>query len=102
MAEQQVTIGGNHATRSSHRFFVVAHAEIQSSSEGVYQLPDAQRDPLHDENRSLTTRPADEEMTILDRMAVRFSRSDTQSSHQSRRNSSRCKRAPMKCSSIGP
>jgi MoxR-like ATPase len=67
MAEQQVTIGGR--TFEVPRPFLVMATQNPIESEGVYQLPDAQRDrfmmkvvlgyPNHDE-----------EMQIVDRMAV--------------------------------
>jgi MoxR-like ATPase len=68
MAEQQVTIAG-----TSHPvpqpFFVVA-TQNPIESEGVYQLPDAQRDRFM--MKIVLEHPtADEEMTILDRMSVK-------------------------------
>ena len=68
MAEQQVTIGGvTHQVPAP--FFVVA-TQNPIESEGVYQLPDAQRDRFM--MKILLTHPtSDEEMVILDRMAVR-------------------------------
>jgi MoxR-like ATPase len=68
MAEQQVTIGGKtHLVPTP--FFVVA-TQNPIESEGVYQLPDAQRDRFM--MKILLTYPtADEEMLIIDRMAVR-------------------------------
>ena len=67
MAEQQVTIGGiTHPVPSP--FFVVA-TQNPIESEGVYQLPDAQRDRFM--MKIVLDHPtADEEMTILDRMAI--------------------------------
>lgn len=67
MAEQQVTIGGiTHPVDSP--FFVVA-TQNPIESEGVYQLPDAQRDRFM--MKIVLDHPtADEEMTILDRMSV--------------------------------
>jgi len=67
MAEQQVTIGGiRHEVPKP--FFVVA-TQNPIESEGVYQLPDAQRDRFM--MKILLTHPTpDEEMLILDRMAV--------------------------------
>ena len=67
MAEHQVTIGGvTHAVPEP--FFVVA-TQNPIESEGVYQLPDAQRDRFM--MKILLTHPTtDEEMLILDRMAV--------------------------------
>ena len=68
MAEQQVTIGGvTHAVPNP--FFVVA-TQNPIESEGVYQLPDAQRDRFM--MKIVLDHPtADEELTILDRMSVR-------------------------------
>ncbi len=67
MAEQQVTIGGV-AHPVPKPFFVVA-TQNPIESEGVYQLPDAQRDRFM--MKILLTHPTpDEEMLILDRMAV--------------------------------
>ncbi|WP_395153004.1 AAA family ATPase [Ilumatobacter sp.] len=67
MAEQQVTIGGiTHPVQPP--FFVVA-TQNPIESEGVYQLPDAQRDRFM--MKIVLDHPsADEEMMILDRMAV--------------------------------
>ena len=67
MAEQQVTIGGiTHPVEPP--FFVVA-TQNPIESEGVYQLPDAQRDRFM--MKIVLDHPtADEEMMILDRMAV--------------------------------
>jgi MoxR-like ATPase len=68
MAEQQVTIGGvTHPVPSP--FFVVA-TQNPIESEGVYQLPDAQRDRFMMKIVLDHPTPA-EEMTILDRMAVK-------------------------------
>jgi MoxR-like ATPase len=68
MAEQQVTIGGvTHPVPSP--FFVVA-TQNPIESEGVYQLPDAQRDRFM--LKIVLDHPsAEEEMVILDRMSVR-------------------------------
>ena len=67
MAEQQVTIGGiTHPVEPP--FFVVA-TQNPIESEGVYQLPDAQRDRFM--MKIVLDHPtADDEMAILDRMAV--------------------------------
>lgn len=67
MAEQQVTIGGiTHPVAPP--FFVVA-TQNPIESEGVYQLPDAQRDRFM--MKIVLEHPtADEEMMILDRMSV--------------------------------
>ncbi len=67
MAEKQVTIGGIRH-RVPEPFFVVA-TQNPIESEGVYQLPDAQRDRFM--MKVLLTHPTpDEEMLIIDRMAV--------------------------------
>src|SRR5829696_3327384 len=67
MAEQQVTIGGvTHPVPTP--FFVVA-TQNPIESEGVYQLPDAQRDRFMMKIVLEHPTPA-EEMLILDRMAV--------------------------------
>ena len=67
MAEHQVTIGGiTHPVPDP--FFVVA-TQNPIESEGVYQLPDAQRDRFM--MKIVLDHPtAHEEMVILDRMAV--------------------------------
>jgi MoxR-like ATPase len=67
MAEQQVTIGGvTHKVPTP--FFVVA-TQNPIESEGVYQLPDAQRDRFM--MKVVMTHPsAEEELAILDRMTV--------------------------------
>lgn len=67
MAEQQVTIGGvTHPVPEP--FFVVA-TQNPIESEGVYNLPDAQRDRFM--MKIVLDHPsADEELTILDRMGV--------------------------------
>jgi MoxR-like ATPase len=67
MAEGQVTIGGI-THRVPHPFFVVA-TQNPIESEGVYQLPDAQRDRFM--MKVVLEHPSvAEEMVILDRMAV--------------------------------
>ena len=67
MAEQQVTIGG--VTHKVPKPFFVIATQNPIESEGVYQLPDAQRDRFM--MKILLTYPTpDEEMVILDRMAV--------------------------------
>jgi hypothetical protein len=67
MAEQQVTIGGiTHAVPTP--FFVVA-TQNPIESEGVYQLPDAQRDRFM-MKIVLDYPTADEELTIIDRMSI--------------------------------
>jgi len=67
MAEQQVTIGGT-THRVPEPFFVVA-TQNPIESEGVYQLPDAQRDRFM--MKIVLDHPsADEEMEILERMSV--------------------------------
>jgi len=67
MAEQQVTIGGiTHPVPTP--FFVVA-TQNPIESEGVYQLPDAQRDRFMMKIVLEYPTPA-EEMMIVDRMAV--------------------------------
>ena len=68
MAEQQVTIGGvTHPVPSP--FFVVA-TQNPIESEGVYQLPDAQRDRFM--MKIVMDHPsAAEELAIVDRMSVR-------------------------------
>jgi MoxR-like ATPase len=67
MAEQQVTIGGvTHAVPKP--FFVVA-TQNPIESEGVYQLPDAQRDRFM--MKIVLDYPTpDEEMLIIDRMSI--------------------------------
>jgi len=68
MAEQQVTIGGT-THPVPQPFFVVA-TQNPIESEGVYQLPDAQRDRFM--MKIVLDHPsADEEMEILERMSVR-------------------------------
>jgi MoxR-like ATPase len=67
MAEQHVTIGG--VTYPVPKPFFVIATQNPIESEGVYQLPDAQRDRFM--MKVLLSYPtADEEMLILDRMAV--------------------------------
>ena len=67
MAEQQVTIGG--VTHQVPRPFFVVATQNPIESEGVYQLPDAQRDRFM--MKVVMTHPsAEEEMAILDRMTV--------------------------------
>ena len=67
MAEQQVTIGG--VTHPVPRPFFVVATQNPIESEGVYQLPDAQRDRFM--MKIVLDHPtADEEMTIIDRMSV--------------------------------
>ena len=67
MAEQQVTIGGvTHPVPNP--FFVVA-TQNPIESEGVYQLPDAQRDRFM-MKIVLDYPTGDEELTIIDRMSV--------------------------------
>ncbi|MCU1368778.1 MAG: atpase associated with various cellular aaa 3 [Ilumatobacteraceae bacterium] len=67
MAEQQVTIGG--VTHQVPKPFFVVATQNPIESEGVYQLPDAQRDRFM--MKILLTHPTpDEEMVILDRMTV--------------------------------
>lgn len=67
MEEHQVTIGGiTHAVPAP--FFVIA-TQNPIESEGVYQLPEAQRDRFM--MRIVLDHPtADEEMMILDRMSI--------------------------------
>ena len=67
MAEQQVTIGG--VTHEVPQPFFVVATQNPIESEGVYQLPDAQRDRFM--MKIVLDYPnADEEMTIIDRMSV--------------------------------
>ncbi len=68
MAEQQVTIGGQ--THPAHDPFFVVATQNPIESEGVYQLPDAQRDRFMMKIVLDHPTPA-EEMLILDRMSVR-------------------------------
>jgi MoxR-like ATPase len=68
MAEQQVTIGG--VTHPVPRPFFVVATQNPIESEGVYQLPDAQRDRFM--MKIVLDHPsAAEELAILDRMSVR-------------------------------
>ena len=68
MAEQQVTIGGT--TYPVPRPFLVMATQNPIESEGVYQLPDAQRDRFL-MKVSLGYPTIEEELTIVERMAVR-------------------------------
>jgi MoxR-like ATPase len=68
MAEGQVTIGGK--THLVPRPFLVMATQNPIESEGVYQLPDAQRDRFL--MKVVLDYPSlEEEMTIVERMAVR-------------------------------
>jgi MoxR-like ATPase len=68
MAEQQVTIGGT-THQVPNPFFVVA-TQNPIESEGVYQLPDAQRDRFM--MKIVLDYPTpDEELTIIDRMSIK-------------------------------
>jgi MoxR-like ATPase len=67
MAEQQVTIG-NRTFDVPTPFFVIA-TQNPIESEGVYQLPDAQRDRFM-MKITMGHPSADEEMAIVDRMVV--------------------------------
>ncbi len=67
MAEQHVTIGGN-TYDVPMPFFVIA-TQNPIESEGVYHLPEAQRDRFM-MKITMTHPSADEEMTIVDRMSV--------------------------------
>ncbi len=68
MAEQQVTIGG--VTHPVPQPFFVVATQNPIESEGVYQLPDAQRDRFM--MKIVLDHPTpEEELTILDRMSVR-------------------------------
>ena len=68
MAEQQVSIGG--VTHLVPQPFLVVATQNPIESEGVYQLPDAQRDRFM--MKILIDYPtATEELEILDRMSVR-------------------------------
>ena len=94
MAEGQVTIGGQtHAVPQP--FFVVA-TQNPIESEGVYQLPDAQRDRFMMKIVMDHPSPA-EEMVILDRMAVRPP--VTGPGDRPRRAGRRCSGAATGCSS---
>ena len=67
MAEQQVTIGG--VTHLVPKPFFVVATQNPIESEGVYQLPDAQRDRFM--MKIVLDYPTpDEEMVILDRMSI--------------------------------
>ncbi len=67
MAEQQVTIGG--ITHTVPKPFFVVATQNPIESEGVYQLPDAQRDRFM--MKIVLDYPTpDEEMLIIDRMSV--------------------------------
>jgi MoxR-like ATPase len=68
MAEQQVTIGGK--THQVPRPFLVMATQNPIESEGVYQLPDAQRDRFL-MKVTLPYPTLDEELAIVERMAVR-------------------------------
>jgi MoxR-like ATPase len=67
MAEQHVTIG--HQTYDVPRPFFVIATQNPIESEGVYQLPEAQRDRFM-MKITMTHPSAVEEMTIVDRMSV--------------------------------
>ncbi len=67
MAEQQVTIGGR-TFRVPQPFLVMA-TQNPIENEGVYQLPEAQRDRFM-MKVTLGYPTLDEEMTIVDRMAI--------------------------------
>ncbi|MEM1334943.1 MAG: AAA family ATPase [Actinomycetota bacterium] len=70
MAEQQVTIGG--VTHEVPLPFFVVATQNPIESEGVYNLPDAQRDRFM--MKIVLDHPnADEEMSILERMGVQAS-----------------------------
>jgi MoxR-like ATPase len=67
MAEQQVTIGG--VTHQVPKPFFVVATQNPIESEGVYQLPDAQRDRFM--MKIVLDYPTpDEEMLIIDRMSI--------------------------------
>ncbi len=67
MAEQQVTIGG--VTHPAPNPFFVVATQNPIESEGVYQLPDAQRDRFM--MKIVLDHPsAQEELAIIDRMSV--------------------------------
>ena len=68
MAEQQVTIGGR--TFQVPQPFLVMATQNPIENEGVYQLPEAQRDRFMMKVQ-LGYPTKDEEMTIVERMAVR-------------------------------
>jgi MoxR-like ATPase len=67
MAEHHVTIGGNTFDVPTPFFVIATQNPIES--EGVYQLPEAQRDRFM-MKITMTHPSADEEMTIVDRMSV--------------------------------
>jgi MoxR-like ATPase len=67
MAEQQVTIGG--VTHAVPRPFFVVATQNPIESEGVYQLPDAQRDRFM-MKITIDHPTAEEEAAIIDRMSV--------------------------------
>jgi MoxR-like ATPase len=67
MAEQHVTIG--HKTYDVPTPFFVIATQNPIESEGVYQLPEAQRDRFM-MKITMSHPSADEEMTIVDRMSV--------------------------------
>src|SRR5258706_3310015 len=67
MAEQHVTIG--HQTYDVPTPFFVIATQNPIESEGVYQLPEAQRDRFM-MKITMSHPSADEEMTIVDRMSV--------------------------------
>ncbi len=67
MAEQQVTIGG--VTHQVPKPFFVVATQNPIESEGVYQLPDAQRDRFM-MKIVLDYPTTDEEMLIIDRMSI--------------------------------
>jgi MoxR-like ATPase len=68
MAEQQVTIGG--VTHPVPQPFFVVATQNPIESEGVYQLPEAQRDRFM-MKVTLGHPDATEELTIIERMSVR-------------------------------
>ncbi len=67
MAEQQVTIGG--VTHAVPRPFFVVATQNPIESEGVYQLPDAQRDRFM-MKVTIDHPSAEEEAAIIDRMSI--------------------------------
>ena len=67
MAEHHVTIGGNTYDVPTPFFVIATQNPIES--EGVYQLPEAQRDRFM-MKITMTHPSAEEEMTIVDRMSV--------------------------------
>ena len=94
MAERQVTIGGK-THPVPQPFFVVA-TQNPIESEGVYQLPDAQRDRFMMKVVMDHPSPA-EEMVILDRMAVQPA--GHRPGDRPRRAGRRCSAAATTCSS---